>query len=229
MLFKTRGIVINYVRYRDTSILVKIYTEKFGLQTYIENGVRSSKSKNKIALFQPLTLLDLVVYHDDKKEIHRLKEIRCSHAFLSLPYQVEKSSIGIFLNEILSKVLIEEAENPPLFNFLSESFIALDQTPSHYENFHLQFLLKLTFFLGFSPENADEIERQFKEYSLPVHFDKWHQVAINQLIRESYFGVVSLNRTQRNQLIDAILLYYRLHIEGLSDVKSLHILREILE
>ena len=91
MLHKTKGIVLNFVKFKETSVIVKIYTEKFGLQSYIENGVRSSKSKNKIALFQPLTQLELVVYHDPKKEINRISEIRCILPYKSIPFEIKKS------------------------------------------------------------------------------------------------------------------------------------------
>lgn len=228
MLHKTRGIVINYVRYRDTSIIAKIYTEKFGVQTYIENGVRSSKSKNKIALFQPLTLLDLVVYHDEKKEVHRLKEIKCSYPYQSLPYTVEKSSIALFLNELLSKTLNEQIENPALFDFLYYSFLLLDEQKSGFENFHLQFLIKLASFLGFAPETADEIEKQFNEFSIPIHLDDSLQRLINQLIASNYNEAIPMNRSRRNQLLDTFLMFYRLHVDGLIEIKSLGILREVL-
>jgi DNA repair protein RecO (recombination protein O) len=83
MLHKTRGIGLSYLRYRESSIITKIYTEAFGIQTYIVNGVRSSKSKNnRIALFQPLTLLDMVVYHKNKEDtVHRISELKCYAPF----------------------------------------------------------------------------------------------------------------------------------------------------
>ena len=85
MLHKTKGIVIGYIPYRESSIIVKLYTENFGIQSYIENGVRSAKGKNKIALFQPMTLLDVVVYHNDKKDLHRISEIKCTSPLVSIP------------------------------------------------------------------------------------------------------------------------------------------------
>ncbi len=123
MLHKTRGIVLNYIRYRETSIIVKIYTEEFGLQTYIENGVRSSRSRNKIALFQPLTLLDLIVYHRDNGSIMRISEIKCNTPFQTLPYQFVKTGIALFITEVLTKSLKEESGNPDMFWFLFQSIL----------------------------------------------------------------------------------------------------------
>ena len=228
MLHKTKGIVVSYVRYRETSIVVKIYTERFGVQTYIENGVRSSRGKNKIALFQPLTLLDLVVYHDTKKEVHRISEIKCHHPFRTLPFDVRKSSIALFLNELLNKTLKEQEANQPLFDFLFVSILLLDELPNGYENFHLIFLVKFSFFLGFSPQNAAEMEAQFQEFAVPIRLLDTQKKAINELLFADFTSHLVFDRTTRNQVLDALLFFYKLHIENFSDIKSLTVLREVL-
>ncbi|WP_337041581.1 DNA repair protein RecO [Emticicia sp. 17c] len=228
MLHKTRGIVINYIRYRETSIIAKIYTEKFGIQSYIENGVRSSKGKNRIALFQPLTLLDLVLYHDDKKEIHRISEIKAGYPFKSLPYDILKSSIAMFLDEVLNKTLKESNENSVLFDFLYHSLIFLDETEEHFENFHLIFLLKYAFFLGFSPQDANEMLIQFREANIMIPFDSDYQQLMNRLILADYQTPVAINRGARNHLLEIIILFYQLHFEEFGEVKSLQVLREVL-
>ncbi len=228
MLHKTRGIVINYIRYRETSIIAKIYTEKFGIQSYIENGVRSSKGKNRIALFQPLSLSDLVLYHDDKKEIHRISEIKSAYPFKTLPYDVYKSSIAMFLDEVLNKTLKESNENPVLFDFLYHSLIFLDQTEQHFENFHLIFLLKYAFFLGFSPHDANEILTQFREANIFIPFDSGYTTLMNHLITADYQTAIPMSRGARNHLLEAIILFYQLHVEDFGDLKSLQVLREVL-
>ena len=228
MLGKTRGIVLSFVRYRDTSIIVKIYTEKYGLQTYIENGVRSSRSKNKIALFQPMTLLELVVYHDDKKDLHRISEIKCAYPFRSIPYEINKSSIALFLIEMLGKCLREEAENKVLFDFLFNSIIVFDELEQHFENFHLIFLLQLSFYLGFSPVDANDFIEQFKEYNLGIQLGEKEESAINQLIAATYESELSIGRRLRGHLLEILILYYRLHIEGMGEIKSLAVLREVM-
>lgn len=228
MLHKTRGIVINYIRYRETSIIAKIYTEKFGIQSYIENGVRSSKGKNRIALFQPLTLVDLVLYHDDKKEIHRISEIKAAYPFKTLPYDVYKSSIGMFLDEVLNKTLKESNENAVLFDFLYHSFIFLDETEQHFENFHLIFLLKYAFFLGFLPRDSNEIMAQLHEANIIIPFDSGYKTLMNQLIAADYQTPIGMSRGARNHLLEVIILFYQLHIEDFGEVKSLHVLREVL-
>jgi DNA repair protein RecO len=108
MLSKTQGIVISYMRYRETSIVVNVYTSEMGICSYIENGVRSAKAKHKMALFQPLTLLDLEVYHKPGKGLHRISEAKCFFPYQAIPFDIAKSSLALFLSEVLSKVLKEE-------------------------------------------------------------------------------------------------------------------------
>src|SRR5688572_1942923 len=160
MLVKTRGIVLNFIRYRETSIIVRIYTEQLGLQTYIVNSVRKKGPTTRIALFQPLTLLEMVVYRSGSGGISRISEYKCAHPLLNLHFDIRKSSVALFLSEIISASVKEEEENLPLFKFLYQSIVAFDNLEKNFENFHLSFLLQLSHFLGFGPHNAAEITNQ---------------------------------------------------------------------
>lgn len=229
MLHKTRGIVINYIRFRETSIIVKIFTEKFGIQSFIENGARSSKGKNKIALFQPLSLLEMVVYHDEKKDLHRISEIKSTHPYKTLPYDIIKSSIALFLDEIMNKCLIEQIENSELFDFIEQSFIYLDESKDSFENFHLQFLLKFSHYLGFAPQDVSEIRSQFQEfhlsYSLTLAEEQWFQ----QLLQNTQYGLsIGFGRVSRNKILDTILQFYKLHVEDFGTIHSIQVLAEVL-
>lgn len=227
MLQKTRGLVLNYLRYRETSVIVRIYTEEFGLQSYIENGVRSSKGRNKAALFQPLTLLDLVVYHKESGGIQRLSEMRCNYPFSSIPFEIAKSVIALFLTEILGKTLKEETGNPQLFKFLNQSVIWLDEAKNQYENFHLIFLTQLAFFLGFAPQRGEEIAEQLSERGIPV-FDAEAIRLLNELTSAEYDQALRMDRAMRNYLLEILLKFYELHSEGLGEVKSLAVLQEVM-
>ncbi|QJD81093.1 DNA repair protein RecO [Spirosoma rhododendri] len=229
MLQKTRGIALSYIRYRETSIISRVYTEEFGLQSYIVNGVRSAKSKNnRIALFQPLTLLDMVVYYKNDRDLHRLSEVKTSYPFQSLPFEVTKSTIALFVTEMLNKVLKEEAGSPVLFKFLIDSVLFLEQAQTNYENFHLAFLLKLSFYLGFGPESAREFENQLREHSVAFLPDDAMEKALNILLRMPIGTPIDLSRAARNELLDALVAYYHVHIDSLGEVKSLPVLREVL-
>jgi DNA repair protein RecO (recombination protein O) len=228
MLEKTRGIIINYIKLRETSIVVNIYTEAFGLRSYIENGIRSAKSKNKIALFQPLTLLDLVVFERESKGLKRISEIKCSFPYQTLPYDIAKSSIALFLAEILKKCLKEEESNPPLFNFLQYSFAFLDQPEADNKNFHLIFLVKLSSYLGFSPETADQVLSEFQAVNQRP-FNQEIAESFNQLLKLNYEDSFNINRTMRADLLDIILSFYKIHIDGFGEIRSRQVLKEVLE
>lgn len=226
MLHKTKGIVISFIKYKETSIIVKIYTENFGIQTYIENGVRSSKGKNKIALFQPLTLLDLVVYHDTKKDIHRISEIKCLFPYKTITVDIKKSSLAIFVNEVLNNSLKEHAENIPLFNFLKDSLIFLDQHEEQIENFHLYFLINYCFYLGFGSENEIDVVNQLQENAVTINEEETK--LLKELIHQDFGSKLIITKALRLRILDLILTYYRIHVEGFGNLRSMAVLKEVL-
>src|SRR4051812_33656990 len=128
MLHKTRGIVFHVTPYAESSVVAKIYTEQLGLQSYLVNGVRSKKAKIKSGLLQPLSLLDMVVYHKDRGGLQRIKELRQATGgqFSTIPFDVVKSSVVIFINEVLYKSVKEEEANPQLFDFIFHALQLLD-------------------------------------------------------------------------------------------------------
>ncbi len=230
MLHKTRGIALNYIRYRETSIITKIYTEQFGIQSYIVNGVRSAKSKtNRIAFFQPLTLLDLVVYHKNKEQtLHRLSEVKCSEPFKDLPYHFVKSSMAMFITELLSKTLREEETNEPMFEFIQSSILILEKSHEHIENFHLIFVVKLMSYLGFGAETAKELEQQLTENLYPHPLDAVTLEALQVFILAPFDYAHQLDRRRRNELLDALIFFYKVHLEGLGEMRSVEVLREMM-
>ena len=229
MLHKTRGIVLSYFRYRETSIIVRIYTEEFGLQSYLVNGVRSAKSKtNRIAFFQPLTLLDMVVYYKPDKDLHRLSEVKINYPFQHIPFDIAKSSLALFVSEMLTKTLKEETSNLTLYHFLEDSVRYLEEAEADYENFHIAFLLKLAFFLGFGPASAREFEGQLQEQKYPFLPDETTEKALNGFLRQRLGAPVKISRQTRAELLDALVAFYRIHIDSLGEIKSLTVLREVL-
>lgn len=230
MLHKTRGIALSYIRYRESSIIAKIYTEAFGIQSYIVNGVRSSRSKsNRIALFQPLTLLDLVVYHKDKADaLHRISEIKCRVPFHSLPFDIVKSSLALFMTEILSKCLREEEENIPLFAFLEDVILYLDEAKGGYENFHIHMLAQLAFFLGFGMESASDLQNELQVNHYPLGMDAIQHTALEIWISAPMGAPVPLDKARRLSLLNMLLFFYKIHLDSLGEIKSLEVLHEVL-
>lgn len=221
MLHKTRGIVFRFVKYGDTSIIVSMFTELFGLQSYIVNGIRSKTGKSKIALYQPLTLVDLVVYHRVHANINRIKEIKCFYPYQTIPTDINKSAIALFMAEILNKTVKEESHAQELSEFLIRSLISFDQMDGRTENFHLMFLLKLARFLGFGAQHIIEV---LGTRTTSVENEK----LLLQLLSSEYFDHISMQNIQRREILDLILKFFADHIENLGEIKSIQVLREIL-
>ena len=231
MLFKTRGIVLNFVKFRETSIVTRIYTEDFGLQSYIVNSVRggSRKSKSKISFFQPLTPLDLVVYHKKTGGLTRISELQCSEPYETIPYNVRKSSIALFVTEVLNKSLKEEEGNRDLFAFIEQSLRVFDHLDEGYENFHLQFLLKLSRYLGFIPQSARDFFAQVYEFIGQPTQTRDQEQLLTQLLEYRYTEHTLVPRAVQQQLLDDLIQFYQLHIASFGEIKSLAVLREVLE
>lgn len=227
MLYKTRGIVLNYIRYKETSIIVKIYTEEFGLQTYVENGVRSTRSKGKIALFQPLTLVDLIVYYKPGAEIQRISEIKCGHPFYRIATDIKKMTLGIFITEILVLTLREHTGNATLFDFLEKALVFLEEQEEYTENFHLFFLMSLSAYLGFGPETARDIRTQLQEHSIAVNAAE--ETVLQKILETPFGGPLDIGKGQRLTALDQLVWFYRINLDGFAGVRSVQVLREVLE
>ncbi len=219
MVFHTGGIVFKFFRYRETSVIAKIFTARFGLQTYIINGVRSGKKgKGKMALLQPLTLLDLVAYHRENTEIQRLAEMRCLHPYTTIPYDIRKSTMAIFLSEVLYKCVREEGPSEDLFSFLEQAMLVFDHMEDHFQNFHLQFLIRLSRFLGFGMDSSE---------AFYLGLSDAEAAAIRQLLDEPFGSELVLGRSLRQSLLELTIDFYRQHVEGLGEIRSYDVLKEI--
>ena len=219
MLANTTGVVLRFVKYGDTSIIVTIFTSQFGLQAYIVNGVRSKSGKGKIALYQPLTLLDLVVYHKEQAAIMRIKEAKCLYPYQNISTDVRKTTIALFIEELINKTVKEEAHAAELCEFLTHSLITLDQTGS--ENFHLVFMVQLAKHLGFQPQTPGEVlggrVMDFEEENV-----------LKEVLDANYNSTLTISNSQRRNVLDALLRFYSMHIENFGNMRSLSVLREIL-
>ena len=239
MLYKTRGIVLNHIKYSETSLIVTIYTELFGRQSYIVQGVRGKKSKIRANLFQPLFLLDMEVYHKPKRDLQRAKEIQNASVFTSLPYDLRKSTLAIFMAEILYKTIQEQEPNKELFNYLFNSIQILDLKNKGTSNFHIYFLVHLTKYLGFFPENNYSETNCFFDLKAggfvqikPMHFsvlEKEASKVLSQILHfsENQHEDLVFEYKIRIQILEKMVEYYTLHNEGVSGIKSLEVLKEV--
>lgn len=242
MLVKTPAIFLHSIKYSDSSIIAHVYTRSFGCKSYIASGVHGKRSHTKSNLFQPLFLLNLEVYHKpNSASLQRMKSAQMATPLASLPFEISKSAQALFIGELLSKVLHEEEPSEDFFDFLFTAITLLDATNEKVSNFLLVFLFKLTRYLGIAPQGKrqerdcyfDLMQANFVEKE-PMHphfldvkasqdFASLFSAELTQLHRLSFSNSV------RRTLFDALIFYYKVHLEIKTDFKSLAIIREVLE
>jgi len=220
VLQKTRGIVFRFVKYGETSIIANIFTEQFGLQSYMIKGVRTSSRKSKIALFQPLTLLEMVVYHKESGGIMHIKEVKCFYPWQFLNTDVRKATIAMFINEVLNKSVKEQSHAQEIFGFIADSMVSLDMT-AHPENFHLMFLIGLSKYLGFGPNLVSEVVG-----GRMITTDE--EMALSKLITSEYTSIIPMTYQQRQNILAVLLRFYQTHSDGFGEMKSVAVLKEVL-
>ncbi len=240
MMHKTKGIVLHSTKFSETSVIVKIYTEIFGLQSYIFRGIHSKKSKFKSVCFQTLSLLEMEVYHKQKSNIQSAKEIRFAYPYQQIPFDIQKSSVALFINELIYKSIREEEANPTLFSFLWQSFLQLDTMEENAGCFHLVFAMQLTRHLGIQPQNNYSSSNdlfhlrdgnfQSKMSGDPNYLDP-NESRIFFLLSTTpleLFSTIFLDTDTKNHLLETIIKYYQLHLPGFKGLKSHLVLHSVL-
>jgi DNA repair protein RecO (recombination protein O) len=230
MLHKTRAIVLHTVRYGETSIIVTLYAERYGRLSCMINGVRSKKSKFPATLFQPLSLLEADFYYRMNRNIQRMKEATCPFHYSSVPFVAAKNAIALFLAEVLYFALREEESNPPLFSFVFYSLQLFDTKETGTSYFHHWFMLQLTKYLGFFPPayilNGTTV--QSGDIHVFSNLTQETQSALSALLACTEGPPeLHLSQPERNQLLESIIRYYAMHIDGFSGLKSYAILQEV--
>jgi DNA repair protein RecO (recombination protein O) len=235
MQVKTKAIVISSMRYQEKSLIVKCFTQSDGLKSYfVPNAFAAKKSNQKIAYFQPLTQLEIVATHKKKGTLEHFKEIRLSHSYQSIPTDIAKSTIAIFLSEIFYSAIKEEEKNESLFTFLETALLWLD-THNETANFHLIIMLELSKFLGFYPGKSNQ-ENDYFEMTEGVFVPFQGVSCLNQ--QESFLlkKLIDLKfdssqkifiAAQRQVLLKILLDYYSVHLSGFKSPKSLEVLKEV--
>lgn len=240
MLHKTAGVVLKTTNYAESSVVAKIYTQQFGLQSYIINGVKKPKAKIRMNMLQPLSLLDMVVYHKQNGGIQRISEARCAPTLQTIPYHIVKSCIAQFINEMLYKTLKQTDNEPTLYNFLHNAIVFLDQTEENCSNFALVFLMKLSSFLGFKPDISLADSAKFFDLQNGVFINSIpnHPHCIDQHLLQYWLAILrcplteshllTLNSQNRKILLQHTINYYSLHIDNFGVINSHLILENVL-
>ncbi len=239
MLYKTRAIVLRTTKYSESSLVAHMLTEKFGMQSYLLNGVRKNKSKIKTASLQALHLLDLVAYHKAQGGLQRISELRNEPAFQSVPFDVVKSAVAIFMCDVIYHSLKEQESDEQMFDFLYNTILLLDLTNNNTANFPLLFLIRFSKYLGFYPSKATTSKHTYFDLregifldiipAHPFYLDKKQSDCLNQLTQLDLDDSekLSIPSDVRKNLLQQLILYYEYHVSGFKGIKSHYVLHEV--
>jgi DNA repair protein RecO (recombination protein O) len=244
VIHKTKGIVLRNVKFGETSLVVSMYTELFGLQSYMVNGVRmaTKKSSPKASMFQPASILDLVVYHNESNNLQRIREFKWAHLYQHIYSDVPKNAVSLFMMELLNKCLKEPEPNADLFYFIEDALLHLDKASMTVTaNFPLFFALHLAVFFGFriSDEYSEEhtyldLQEGVFATGQPEHSnylqDREAEITsyILKVMNPVELEDLHLNQEFRRRLLSAYEQYYALHIPDFGTLKTLPVLREMM-
>ncbi len=237
MLTKNNSIVLSKLKYRDYDLIVKCYTQERGVVSYILRGVlKSKKGQTKTVYFQVLSQLQIEENYKPNQSLHTIKEVKLNYIYSSLHTNIYKSAIVLFLSEILSNVLKEEEKNEDLFHYLETTLQYLD-SEDHFSNFHLLFLLKLTRYLGFQPENLSNdypyfnLESGVFEASINgvYSISGENLTLLKQLLGINFdaLNTIKINAKQRQEFLNMLLYYFELHLGSFKKPKSLQVLNDV--
>lgn len=234
------GIVLSVVKLADKKIICKLYTKESGLRSYLSTVSNSSKSKIKPAQLLPLNQVEIIVSERENRELGRMSEMRCTSLYTQLHLDMKKMSIVAFITELLNKCLKEAESNPELFHFITQAMNKLDLETDNFSDFHLVFMLEISKYLGFFPNNNYSKEEQIFDLMngafvacIPSHphFLKGEEArAISELIKSSEAqGIIRIDgSSQRRNTLHTLVNYYKLHVPGFGELKTISVLRDTL-
>ncbi len=237
--YKGRGVVLHTLKYGDTSMVAWLLTDVGGRRSYMVQGVRSRRGHgSKLALFQPMFPVEFEGLESSHRQMDRFREVRAGFTLQSLPFDVRKSTMALFMAETLYRLVRESEPNASLFDFAWNATAALDALDEGVSNFHLWFLAQLSCLLGFRPGNEYrpgawfDIREGLYTLEQPLHPGVMTQECSELLARllgctVEQLGTIRLNRTQRGDFLNAMLSYFGYHLDAMSTVQSVHILREV--
>ncbi len=236
MYNKTTAIVLRFTKHTDKTNILHLYSRTDGRISVLVHGIHGKKSNNKKALFEPLSIIDIET--TQRNNTLRLGESKLHIAYKQIPFDIAKRSICMLLAEILENTLQEQIENEELFDFIIDSLLQLDNL-NQAGNFHIHFLLQLTSHLGIQPNLEEkgtilDMESGNITCSRPTHknYIEGNMLEILKLLNHSTYETnesISIKRSERQNLLKAMIDYYRIHIPAFKSPKSIDILTELFE
>ncbi len=237
--YKGRGVVLHTLKYGENAMVVHLLTDVGGRESFIVRGVHSSRGRgSKAALFQPLFTLDFEGIYPSHGELHSFREVRSGMILRQTPFDVRRSTIALFIAEVLYRLVKESAPNEPLFDLVWNSIEALDSIEEGVANFHLWFLTALSCKLGFMPSGEfregmwfDICEGTFctirPSHEMSISPNEAKILHSLMTCRVEDIAEIKLNRVERVKYIESLIRYYNYHLNAIQSVRSIEILREL--
>ena len=239
MLENTTGIILHQIKYTDSGNIAQIFTKKFGRQSFLIRGIRNKRQGKQNVHLQPLSIIDIVLYYKESRGMQTLKEYSVSFLPADIYNNIVKTSMALFLGEVLTTVLREESPQEDLFEFIRDSVIYLDRLDEGYSNFHIAFLCGLSSFLGIEPGRKPEDESCFFDLTngsflqvRPSHgnyADTEMAGILSGFFNSSWDNMnkITLSGSMRNEVLSVLLKYYSTHLPALKKINSLDVLKEV--
>lgn len=237
MLVSTSAIVLYYTKYSDSSIIVHLFSESLGRQSVIVYGIKGKKS-NKLASFQSLFLIDAIIDFKANRSIQVLKEQKINPPLHNIAGDVVKSTIALFIAEVLHRCLNEESPDKSIYSFLEASIKVLNEMENGVGLFHIAFLIKLSRYLGFSPEESTSSFLYYdfklgKSVSTKPHHHFYLDSRDYKTLIEIYelgyhqLSEYSIGKNDRDRLLQAVVQLYEVHAINFNSFKSYNVLKEV--
>lgn len=235
MILKTEAIVLKTLKHQDSNLITTLYTQEFGIKSFIIRGFRSSRSRKTHSYFQPLSIVDVVFYQRDQHSLQKITETKVNTLLQTAQTHPVKLSLGLAVVEVFYDTVKEEMANPNLYQFLREVILTIDTTDRRLVHIFIYYLLHLTRHLGFGPNDQSK-DAQY------VHFD--HKNGIFKAVPQQTEAVSSLLRRflksdlescrditfdsdQKRNLIKTLFAYYQTHIEGFRYPQTIKVFAEV--
>ncbi len=238
MLQKTKAIVLKTIKYSDNSVIATVYSQSSGKIPIIIKSIHTKKSKTKINYLQPFFIIDIELYYKETRNIQKAKEIKPNYKFKTLPFDIIKSSIAIFLSEVLNKSIKEQEQNQQLYDFIEKSIEFIDISKNNISNFHLIFLIHLTKYLGFFPTNNFSDKNPFFDLENAIfidyknnsnHLNINESKIISNFLSSNFNNYINIkiSKPDKNKTLQNILKLYKNQIPEFGKIKSLEIMQSV--
>lgn len=236
--YSTTGVVLHTLKYGDNALIVFLLTADRGRTSCIVRGIKGRHGGNRMALLQPMFVVEIEAVSSSRAQMDTIRDVRSAVPLVSVPFDIVKSTIAMFMAEVLYRLVRDVEPNSPLFDFVCGAVQSLDDAAEGVANFHLKFLVELSRYMGFYPSGdyreGDLLDIREGAFvgALPLHGDAMSadNTRILAAVMSEEFDTlsrISLNRTARDGFLSAMLDYFGYHLDTIHTIRSVEILRTV--